>query len=88
MNKDPQRLPLAGGRAPELEAELDLLLARAGLSLGMDRRPVMLACLAEVRRWGALICATSMEPSNEPANVYDIRTTTDRVPCTVPWSLR
>ncbi len=61
----------------DLEEELDFLLARAGLVLGADRRLAMFSCLVEVRRWGALIRSTKFVPGDEPANVYDIRTTTD-----------
>jgi hypothetical protein len=65
--------PSPAQRAP-LAAELDQLLARAGLNISEERRPVMCACLAEVRRWGEMIAAARLDIGDEPANCFVVGT--------------
>jgi hypothetical protein len=57
-----------------LAAELDQLLARAGLDISEERRPVMCTCLAEVRRWGEMIAAARLDIGDEPANCFAVGT--------------
>lgn len=54
----------------DIEPELDLLAARAGLVIPSDRRRAILASYAEVRGMAALLRETGLEPADEPANIY------------------
>jgi hypothetical protein len=56
---------------PGLEAEFDMLLAKAGMSVPEDRRPGILVGYADLRRQAELLRA-QRPPFNEPANVFDL----------------
>lgn len=53
-----------------LDAELDILAARAGLTIPADRRKAILAGYAEARAMADLLRSTRLEAVDEPANIY------------------
>ena len=53
-----------------LEAELDCLAARAGLTIPDDRRRAVLKTFAEVRAMTELLRTADLGPADEPSNVY------------------
>lgn len=57
-------------------AEFDALLQRSGLVFPPERLPALRRCFAEIRSWGEVIRQWNLVPSQEPANIFDIRTIT------------
>jgi hypothetical protein len=53
-----------------IETELDVLAARAGLTIPPDRRKAILAGYAEVRGMADLLRSVDIGPADEPSNVY------------------
>jgi hypothetical protein len=58
------------GEPETLEAEFDLLTARAGLTIPAERRPAMLGIYAELRRMGQVLKDADLTPADEPSNTY------------------
>jgi hypothetical protein len=56
---------------PEIEAEFDMLLARAKMTVPEDRRAGVLAGYIEQKRLAALL-QSARSVFDEPANVYDL----------------
>ena len=54
----------------DLNAELDVLAARAGLMIPPDRRNAILAGYTEVRGMTERLRTAGLEPVDEPANIY------------------
>lgn len=55
----------------ELEAEFDMLLAKAGMTVPQDRKAGVLAGYAEQKRLAALL-RSDRSVFAEPANVFDL----------------
>jgi hypothetical protein len=53
-----------------IETELDVLAARAGLTIPPDRRKAILAGYTEARGMAELLRSVDIGPADEPANIY------------------
>ncbi len=53
-----------------LEAEFDMFMARAGITVPPDRRPAMLTGFAELRAQAAMLRDASRTAAAEPSNVF------------------
>ncbi len=60
----------------DIGSEFDALLRRSGLVFPPERLPVLRRCYAEIRSWGEIIRQWDLVPSQESANIFDIRTIT------------
>jgi hypothetical protein len=54
----------------DIERQFDTAVARAGLTIPPDRRPVMLAAFKDVLAWSDLLTSTRRPESLEPSNTY------------------
>jgi hypothetical protein len=60
----------------QMQQEFSAALLRAGLDVPPTRRAVLFRCYLEVRGWSDIIRRWETTPTDEPANIYDIRTVT------------
>lgn len=69
----PEPAPRATDAMPDaaaLEREFDVLMARAGLTAPIDRRPALLAAFKELREQVALLRHAGRTAAAEPSNVF------------------
>jgi hypothetical protein len=59
--------------ATELEAEFDMLMARAGIAVPRESREPLLLAFEELRGQCALLRDAARTAAAEPANVYRVR---------------
>ena len=59
--------------AAELEAEFDVLMARAGIAVPRESRVPLLLAFEELRGQCALLRDAARNAAAEPANVYRLR---------------
>ncbi|MBV9747547.1 MAG: hypothetical protein JO157_01920 [Acetobacteraceae bacterium] len=59
--------------AAELEAEFDVLMARAGITIPPESRQPLLLAFEELRGHCALVRDAARTAAAEPANVYRLR---------------
>ncbi len=59
--------------AAKLEAEFDVLMARAGITVPPESREPLLAAFEELRGQCALLRDAARTAAAEPANVYRLR---------------
>jgi hypothetical protein len=56
----------------DVERQFDIAVARAGLTVPPERRPVMLAAFEDVLAWSAMLTAPARAPALEPSNTYSV----------------
>ena len=71
MSTEDRKAPGAVQELFAVEHELDVLLAREGISVPADRKAGIVAGYADLRRMTALL-RTDRTAASEPANVYSL----------------